>query len=128
MSIGRAGVVMAAFAVAAGGLLGRPGGVTAPGGCPAGAPDGCLFIAELGLDGRLRPVRGVMPAVLAAASAGCTRAVVAAENAAEAVMVPGVAVVPCQNLRTVLAWLRGGAVPPQPGLPAARAPTGRGPH
>ena len=95
--------------------------LTASGVVPAGAPDGCLFIAELGLDGHLRPVRGVTPAVLAAASAGCTRAVVAAENAAEAVMVPGVAVVPCQNLRTVRAWLRGEPFPPQPGIPAAGA-------
>ena len=34
---------------------------------------GTVFIAELGLDGRLRPVRGVLPAVLAALSAGYTR-------------------------------------------------------
>ena len=80
--------------------------LTAAGTVPA-AGDGCVFVAGLGLDGSLRPVPGVLPALLAAAAAGCTRAVVAAQNAAEAVTVPGLAVVPCHFLREVLAWLRG---------------------
>ena len=67
--------------------------LTAAGTVPA-AGDGCVFVAGLGLDGSLRPVPGVLPALLAAAAAGCTRAVVAAQNAAEAVTVPGLAVVP----------------------------------
>ena len=36
-------------------------------GAVAAALDGCVFTAELGLDGSLRPVRGVLPALLAAA-------------------------------------------------------------
>lgn len=48
-----------------------------------------LFIAELGLDGRLRPVRGVLPAVMAAVQAGYPDVVVAQANAAEAELVPG---------------------------------------
>ncbi|WP_285725055.1 YifB family Mg chelatase-like AAA ATPase [Psychromicrobium xiongbiense] len=48
-----------------------------------------VFLAELGLDGRLRPVRGVMPAVLAAVKAGHRDIVVAEANAAEAQLVPG---------------------------------------
>ncbi|WP_104118505.1 YifB family Mg chelatase-like AAA ATPase [Arthrobacter sp. B1805] len=47
-----------------------------------------VFIAELGLDGQLRPVHGVLPAVMAAVDAGHQRIVVAAENAAEAALVP----------------------------------------
>lgn len=93
--------------------------LTAAGVVPLAVLDGCVFTAELGLDGSLRPVRGVMPALVAAARAGCTRAVVAVENAAEAVMVAGLAVVPCASLRTVLAWLRGQPFPPQPDIPAA---------
>ncbi|MFJ6002466.1 YifB family Mg chelatase-like AAA ATPase [Arthrobacter sp. NPDC092385] len=57
----------------------------------AGDVRGCgatVFIAELGLDGRLRPVRGVLPAVMAAVEAGHCRIVVAEENAAEAALVP----------------------------------------
>jgi magnesium chelatase family protein len=48
-----------------------------------------VFIAELGLDGRLRPVRGVLPAVMAAVRAGYADVVVAQANAAEAGLVPG---------------------------------------
>ena len=48
-----------------------------------------VFLAELGLDGRLRPVRGVLPAVAAAVGAGFSRVVVSRGNAAEAALVPG---------------------------------------
>ncbi len=48
-----------------------------------------VFIAELGLDGRLRPVRGILPAVMAAVQAGYPDVVVAQANAAEAGLVPG---------------------------------------
>jgi magnesium chelatase family protein len=50
---------------------------------------GTVFLAELGLDGRLRPVRGVLPAVLAAHKAGCQEFVVAEANLAEARLVAG---------------------------------------
>lgn len=48
-----------------------------------------VFIAELGLDGRLRPVRGILPAVMAAVQAGYPDVVVAQANLAEASLVPG---------------------------------------
>ncbi|WP_350002560.1 YifB family Mg chelatase-like AAA ATPase [Pseudarthrobacter sp. WHRI 8279] len=47
-----------------------------------------VFIAELGLDGRLRPVRGILPAVMAAVQAGYPDIVVAQANFAEASLVP----------------------------------------
>jgi magnesium chelatase family protein len=100
--------------------------LTAAGTVPAAALDGCVFTAELGLDGSLRPVRGVLPALLAARRAGYTRAVVATGNAAEAVMVAGLAVVPCPDLRTVLAWLRGESFPHQPDISAAGNPAAPG--
>ncbi len=100
--------------------------LTAAGAAPSAALDGCVFTAELGLDGGLRPVRGVLPALLAARRAGYTRAVVAAANAAEAVMVAGLAVVPCPDLRTVLAWLRGELFPHQPDICAAGTPAAAG--
>ena len=96
--------------------------LTVAGVVSASAADGCVFVAELGLDGSLRPVPGVLPAVLAAAAAGCTWTVVAPENKAEAVMVPGVAVIPCSSLPAVLAWLHGAPVPGQRAIPAATAP------
>ncbi|TQJ41312.1 magnesium chelatase family protein [Arthrobacter sp. SLBN-112] len=48
-----------------------------------------VFIAELGLDGRLRPVRGILPAVMAAVQADYPEIVVAQANLAEAALVPG---------------------------------------
>src|SRR5271156_2317014 len=50
---------------------------------PATALGRKMFLAELGVDGRLRPVPGVLPAVVAAQS-GVDPVVVAAQNAAEA--------------------------------------------
>lgn len=47
-----------------------------------------VFLAELGLDGRLRPLHGVLPSVMAAVDAGFQDIVVAEANAAEAALVP----------------------------------------
>jgi magnesium chelatase family protein len=71
------------------------------------------WVAELGLDGRLRPIRGVLPAVLAAKRAGLRRVVVADANAAEAALVDGLDVRGAGTLADVIAWLRGeGPTPP----------------
>jgi magnesium chelatase family protein len=76
------------------------------------APAGTvMFLAELGLDGRLRPVPGVLPAALAAADAGITTIVVATANQAEASLVPGLTVIAAESLTEVAAWLRGGPPP-----------------
>jgi magnesium chelatase family protein len=67
-------------------------------------PDACagmVMMGELGLDGRVRPVTGVLPATLAAAEAGAETVIVARDNAAEASLVPGV-----RSLRALLARLR----------------------
>ncbi len=62
------------------------------------APDAVLVLGELGLDGRVRPVRGVIAAVLAAKDAGIHEVVVAASNAPEASAVSGVRVFPVEYL------------------------------
>jgi magnesium chelatase family protein len=89
---------------------------------PGRASAGLMFLAELGLDGRLRAVPGVLPAVAAAAGAGMSTVVVAAENQAEARLVPGVRVVAAPGLADVTAWLRGGPAPCPPAAPAPRGP------
>jgi len=66
-----------------------------------------VFLGELGLDGRLRPVPGVLPSAAAAAAAGFGRAVVPPENAPEASLVPDLEVISAPNLRDLLDWLRG---------------------
>ncbi|HET7246327.1 MAG TPA: magnesium chelatase domain-containing protein, partial [Streptosporangiaceae bacterium] len=81
--------------------------LAASGAIPAAAIDGVAFLGELGLDGRLRPVRGVLPAMAAAARAGFVKVVVAQANAAEAALVPGLRVVGAPTLAGLLAWLRG---------------------
>ncbi|WP_055479650.1 YifB family Mg chelatase-like AAA ATPase [Sphaerimonospora mesophila] len=88
-----------------------------------------LFLGELGLDGRVRPIRGVLPAVLAAAEAGIGTVVVPACNAAEAALVPGLTVLPVTRLGELVRWLRTGdlnrlpiaAGPPVPPTGAADA-------
>ncbi len=69
--------------------------------------EGTVFVGELGLDGRLRPVPGVLPAVAAAAAAGFSRVVTPRENLAEAALVPGVQVVAPATLAVLLDWLSG---------------------
>lgn len=65
-----------------------------------------VFLAELGLDGRLRPVKGVLPAVAAAAKAGVDTVVVSSLNAAEAALVPGVQVLAADHVLPVAAHFR----------------------
>ena len=91
--------------------------MAANGGLPE-LPGDLLFLAELGLDGRLRPVPGVLPAVLAAAGSGLDTVIVATGNHPEASLAPGVTVIAADNLAGIVAWLRGGPAP-QPGLPGA---------
>src|ERR1700727_1482569 len=83
---------------------------------PAAGLAGKMFLAELGLDGRLRPVPGVLPAVVAA-EAGVDTVVVAAQNVAEAALVPGVQAVGASSLMEVIVWLRGGSPPTLPAAP-----------
>jgi magnesium chelatase family protein len=66
---------------------------------------GLVMIGELGLDGRVHPVRGVLPAMLAASEAGYRRVVVAREATAEAALVPGVSVLGVRSLRQLVALL-----------------------
>ncbi|MFF0204991.1 YifB family Mg chelatase-like AAA ATPase [Streptomyces sp. NPDC005017] len=70
-----------------------------------------VMIGELGLDGRVRPVRGVLPAVLAAADAGYEQVVVPECAAAEASLVPGVSVLGVRSLRQLIAVLADEPVP-----------------
>ncbi|KUN64669.1 Mg chelatase-like protein [Streptomyces canus] len=93
-----------------------------------------VMIGELGLDGRVRPVRGILPAVLAAADAGYEQVVVPECAAAEASLVPGVSVLGVRTLRQLIAVLTDEPVPdeepdepgrPDPLLAGLRVP-GRG--
>ena len=67
-----------------------------------------LFLGELSLDGRIRSVRGVLPALMAAYKAGVRTAVVPAANFEEAQLMQSMTIVPMEHLKQVLRWLRTG--------------------
>lgn len=81
-----------------------------------------LLTGELALDGSLRPVLGVLPMMLAAERAGIRTAIVPAENAAEARLLPGVAVHGVSRLTEAVALAGARERPsPPPAAPAASA-------
>lgn len=92
----------------------------AEGAVPADAGRGVVHLGELGLDGRLHPVRGVLPSVLTGLAAGHTRFVVPEANLAEARLVDGAEVRGAANLAGVVALL-GGTIS-DPGLPPIPLP------
>ncbi len=84
------GIALAAFAAA--------------GQVSADSVERVVHLGELGLDGRLRPIDGVLPAVLAAARAGAETVMVPSGNADEAALVPGLRVVGVASLRDAAIW------------------------
>ncbi|AWK73175.1 hypothetical protein CBI38_18035 [Rhodococcus oxybenzonivorans] len=66
-----------------------------------------VLLGELALDGRLRAVRGVLPAVLAAKNAGWSTVVVPVQTLPEAGLVSGIEVLGARDLRSAVAWMRG---------------------
>jgi magnesium chelatase family protein len=93
--------------------------LAAAGQVPPDSVSGAVWIAELGLDGRLRPVRGVLPSVLAARRLGARRVVVAEANAAEAALVADVDVRCAARLGDVVGWLTGAGPVLEPVIPDA---------
>jgi magnesium chelatase family protein len=91
---------------------------------PLAPLNGVLVLGELGLDGTVRPIRGVLPMVAAAARAGLTRAVVPLPNACEATVVPGVDVRGVDSLHRMVAFVRGEdrLLDPPPATPSRSAP------
>lgn len=79
---------------------------------PLDRVNGTVFIGELSLEGRLRPVRGALSIALMAAKAGAQRVVVPAASAAEAAAAPGIEVLSATSLTAVVHWLAGkGSLP-----------------
>ncbi|NHA66979.1 YifB family Mg chelatase-like AAA ATPase [Phycicoccus flavus] len=96
--------------------------LAAAGVLPREAVQDVVHLGELGLDGRLRGVRGVLPAVLGAQRRGVRHVVVPEENVAEAQLVDGIAVHAASGLAEVIGWYReaadGGVLPLAPRRPA----------
>ncbi|HEY0508800.1 MAG TPA: YifB family Mg chelatase-like AAA ATPase [Blastococcus sp.] len=81
--------------------------LAASGGVPARSVDRLVLLGELGLDGSVRGIRGVLPAVAAAARAGHPQVVVPAANAEEAALVDSVEVLAADSLAQLVAHLTG---------------------
>jgi len=81
-------------------------------------------VGELGLDGAVRAVPGVLPAVLGLVRAGVQVVVVPAANAQEARLVPGLKVRGVRCLAEAVALHRGEPWEPQDPRPQASAPVG----
>lgn len=73
------------------------------------------FLGELSLEGKLRPVSGVLPMALAAREAGIRTLFVPAENAAEATLARGPEVIPVSAVKELAEHLNGErAIAPEP--------------
>ena len=80
-----------------------------------------VLLGELALDGRVRPVKGILPAVLAAKRAGWPAVVVPAENLAEASLVDGIEVCGVRTLGQLRSWVKGKAtLEPRIASPSSR--------
>jgi magnesium chelatase family protein len=66
-----------------------------------------LLLGELALDGRVRAVKGVLPAVLTAKREGWPAVVVPVDNLREASLVEGIEVLGARTLGQLQAWLSG---------------------
>lgn len=81
--------------------------------------DDAVFFGELGLNGAVRAVPGVLPMMLAARSAGFARAFVPVGNAAEAALVSGIEVLPVPTLAELVGYLKGVSSLPRIGAVAS---------
>ncbi|HAX48649.1 MAG TPA: YifB family Mg chelatase-like AAA ATPase [Ignavibacteria bacterium] len=67
-----------------------------------------LFAGELSLDGKLRPVKGILPIAIEARKQGLKGMIIPEENAREAAMVEGIDVYPMGSLIEVVEFLNNG--------------------
>jgi len=94
--------------------------LAADGALDAASIDRVVHLGELGLDGRLRPINGILPAVVAAQAAGFGTVMVPTGNAEEARLVPGIRVIAAASLLDAVIW-HGGEFDPVPVEPILRA-------
>jgi len=72
----------------------------------------CCVVGELGLDGAVRPVKGVLSIALEAKQRGRLRVIVPEANAPEAAVIEGIQVIPVRNLRQAWDFLNGEVIIP----------------
>jgi len=72
---------------------------------PQSAAEGILFLGELGLDGEVKKVRGVLPIVRAAAAGGMKECIVPRANAREGAVIPGITVRGADHVLEIMRFL-----------------------
>ena len=72
---------------------------------PEESTEGILFLGEIGLNGEIRPVRGVLPVVMAAKAEDVKECIVPTDNASEGSIVPGITVRGASDLKSVVEYL-----------------------
>ena len=65
-----------------------------------------LILGELGLNGAVKGIKGVLPVALSAVKAGITRCLVPEENAGEAAVAEGMEAVGISSLAQVIDYLK----------------------
>jgi magnesium chelatase family protein len=83
----------------------------AEGAVPVDALRKRMVAGEVSLDGSLKPVRGVLSQGILARRLGLSGMMIPSANAAEALMVPGIDVIPAATLRGAVSALSGDAAP-----------------
>ncbi|MCA9358582.1 YifB family Mg chelatase-like AAA ATPase [Candidatus Kaiserbacteria bacterium] len=64
-----------------------------------------IYLGELGLDGNLKPVRGILNAIIAAKESGFQEAIVPFDNAEEAALIDDIEIRPAKNLLEVIEYI-----------------------
>jgi magnesium chelatase family protein len=77
-----------------------------------GRVDGAVVLGELTLDGRIKSVPGILPALRAAAINGIKRAIIPTENFEEGSLIPGITLIHFDQLRQLIFWIKGGEYVP----------------
>ncbi|HNW55891.1 MAG TPA: YifB family Mg chelatase-like AAA ATPase [bacterium] len=73
---------------------------------PLGCLDKVLCLGELSLDGHLRPISGVLPAVQKARNSGLRAVIVPIDNSSEASLVEGIEIWPAESLKQIVFQLK----------------------
>ena len=69
--------------------------------------DDSIIAGELSLDGRVKPVRGILSTALLAKKEGVKRLIVPSENAEEAAVVDGISVIGVESLPQTIQYIKG---------------------
>lgn len=74
--------------------------------------DHTAIVGELGLDGSVRPIRGIIGKIMVGKRRGLSRFIIPAANLDQAILIPGVTLVPITNLRQLYQYLNDPATAP----------------